>query len=387
MALDGVRYPVASVDNELVWADLLAVAGDRPTNAMCLGCNEPVVLRAGSIKRPHFAHRSVSGCTSGDRLLHDTAVRVIAERIEAVIASGATYPVTISCVQCRWQRQGNLARHRGGSVHVDRVLEDAIRPDILVRSADGKPRVVVEVVVTHPPEPATLDLYSRLRIPAVIVHPTWDNLGELREGFTDAICRSGGFQIIGYPCTLLRHPLEEVPRCPQCTARARWMTAERATLKCYKCRGQVLVLDLVCSRGVGMATVSASCPDLHNVENVATRLGIVLRWEHSATAGGSYLMHMCPSCGAKQGDNFLYSGGGATDLSKPAVRFIVCADGHWTEQQSGDWPDAIAIARIGRGIGLVGEPAGLFVDRPPTVRVKAGHGALTEFLGHVRGGW
>lgn len=72
-----VRYPVADQAGELAWATGLAVADTRPSGLACVGCGEPVGLRAGAKNRPHFAHAADAACSGGETTLHETTIRVL----------------------------------------------------------------------------------------------------------------------------------------------------------------------------------------------------------------------------------------------------------------------------------------------------------------------
>ena len=86
-------------------------------------------------------------------------------------------------------------------------------------------------------------------------------------------------------------------------------------------------------------------------------------------------MHVCGSCGATSGDNFLYGGLGGTTctpvLSEPVWHMVVCETGHWTKLGESSWPPGFAPTRPASAVGLVGEPAAIFrlATCGPNVRV------------------
>ena len=250
---------------------------------------------------------------------------------------------------------------------------------------------VVEVIVTHAPDKPASALYQRLGLPTVLIWPTWEFLAELRDGLPVRFNRRSGtgrYELVGLRCSFPRHPAPNLGKCGDCDAERIQISAERSVTGCYKCRRQGPILDLVARRGGRLFTIAAGCPDLHGVEEVALRHGVRLRWDHSQTAGGSYLMHVCPHCSAKQGDNFLYRREGELDLSAPVYRYAVCAKSHWHDLGDATWPTGSAADRAGRATGLVGEPGGVFARSSlPQVHVRQGSSALTEFTRKVRGGW
>ena len=61
-----VRYPVATLDGELVWAADLSTVEIRPKELTCVGFDDMVRLRAGAKNRPHFAHVTDALCPGGE---------------------------------------------------------------------------------------------------------------------------------------------------------------------------------------------------------------------------------------------------------------------------------------------------------------------------------
>lgn len=216
----GISHPVALVGGKVAWAEQLAAAGERPSDAVCAGCGERVVLRAGKTNRPHFAHKSGVGCTAVETALHAVTIQILRERIEEGMSGGRPFPLGVRCDDRAAHRIGNLARHAGGSVHVDRVLDEGIRPDLVIRSASGKPVFVVEVIVTHAPEEPASALYRRLGLPAVLIWPTWEFVAELRDGLPVRFNRRSGtgrYELVGLTCSFPRHPAD-LGKCGDCGA-------------------------------------------------------------------------------------------------------------------------------------------------------------------------
>lgn len=177
--MSGVAYPVATDGARLVWARDLAAANERPPGLRCVSCAGRFVLRVGS-RRPHFAHHGASTCAR-ETALHVTTIAALREALEHGMRDATPVPVRLWCEVCREARIGNLAKHTGGSVDVNKALSEA-RPDLLVRDAQGRARFVVEVIVTHEPEPAAMAVFERARLPVVRLWPMWDVIEDLRGG-------------------------------------------------------------------------------------------------------------------------------------------------------------------------------------------------------------
>lgn len=379
-----VQHPVADVAGRLIWARELADAGVRPEGAVCVACGEPVRLHAGEWNRPHFSHREGATCTASETALHDLAIRLLAGAITEAMASGRQFPIDLSCERCSITSVGDMGRHRGGRVEVDRVLHAGIRPDLVVRSADGRARYVVEVVVTHSPEPAALAIYRELGLPLITVLPTWDSLVDMRHGLRAELRRTSvnrhGIYDVDGGCRHPRHVgLLTVP-CVDCGADARPFSIEISSLPCYRCQAPVRVLDLV-RLGDNSAIVAPGCSDLSGVAPVAEARDVRLRTVASVTAGTHYLMHHCAECGAKQGDAYLYmfdSEPPSTMTSEPGWPAWVCAAGHWSIGSARPWPPDAEPGRP-QGVGLQGGTAdsATQVCEPSISLTKVGRGGIT----------
>lgn len=377
---NSILIPVADQAGSLVWASDLALDGERPMDLTCLGCRGALLLRAGERNRSHFAHRNADTCTAGETALHAATCRVLAEAISSAARESTPFPITSNCRTCRASRTGNLAPP-GVVLRLDRVLTNGIRPDLLAR-VDGRDLYVIEVVVTHAPEPAALDLYASRDLSVVVVRPTWDNLEEFRTGLhprllADQPGQQGRYETVSR-CRFPRHTDPgEVP-CGTCNRPARRLTAEASTAPCWRdgCRESVRVLDLYDHTDGHPQLVAASCPDLPAVKELAATLEVTVAWRQSRQAGGTYLMHLCGGCGSTQGDNFVYAEGGASpDLSAPVQHVTICPTGHLERSGARRWPTGSNAARVvrpgslGHVVGLVGDPPGLF-DQQPAVRVQ-----------------
>jgi hypothetical protein len=376
-----IRYPIAEFQGGFVWADDLATEPERPKGVLtCLGCGGRVVFRAGS-RRPHFAHHPAEACSGGETVLHATTVRVLADALEQAARADTPWPIETVCESCQARRVSNLARFSNLNVVVDRALDDGIRPDLLVRSGD-KNLFVIEVVVTHAPEPAALNLYGAQRLPTALVHPTWDTLPDLRRGLPARLAKQepgqrGCFEVVSRcPYPRHTHPAPPDPRCEDCGQSALRVNVEISTTDCWKrqCRRSIRVLDVyTCDPHPRL--VAAGCPDLIGVQSLARQRGVVLRVASSKMAATEYLMHCCGSCGATSGDNFLYAGYNGTicapGVTEPVWNMLVCPQGHWRKIREAKWPPGTTIGRPEWAVGLVGRAAALFSPAgTPTPQVR-----------------
>lgn len=366
----GIRYPVAQRHGELVWADRLADAGERVDDLECLACGDAVRLRAGASRRPHFAHLPGVVCTGGETVLHATTVRVLAAEIAAAAAEGRPFVVALACDSCNASREADLARDKNSRIDVDSVLFDRVRPDLTARAEDGTPRYVLEVVVTHPPEPEVLALYKRLHLPAVMVWPTWETLPSIRRGLHAALrlgtdTRAGGFAVLDR-CRFPRHRAATPEPCASCGGETRQLNVEAATTRCWSrsCGRPVVFVDVYDPTTEPWTVVAAGARDLLGIEQVARDRGAHLAMHYSKSVEKKYRMFIC-SCGAPLGDYFLYAEGEGEPAPDEAVwRMRVCAEGHWERAGDGSWQRDAQFTRVsGVPVGMFGESAGLFEAR------------------------
>lgn len=392
-----ILVPVGDHAGTLVWAAELAQAGERPEGLTCVGCAGDLILRAGERNQAHFAHRHADACTAPETALHKATCRVLADALTSAAAAGSPFPIVSTCPPCCATRTGNLAA-AGLDVTVDRQLANGIRPDLLGRVGDRE-LFVIEVVVTHAPEPAALDLYADRDLSVVVVRPSWETLERFATGFhadlqATAPGQPGSYEIVSR-CRFPRHVEPGPVTCPTCDRPARRLTAEVSTLPCWQrgCGAEVRVLDLYDRTDPVPRMVAASCPDLPALDDLAEELGVRLAWRHSKQAQGAYLMHLCPRCRMIQGDNFLYVSGPTPAVDTPVVHLTACPD-HLTVSDRRRWPTGSTVERdLPAGgarsvVGLVGEAPGLFTKAEPLVQMRTiPNGQIGHAVSRMFGGF
>lgn len=134
----------------------------------CPACGQRLVAKKGTIKRHHFAHAvSVNSCESW---LHDTAKRLLHQRIADAIAAGEHLPIKWQCQLCNCRHDGNLLKTATAVALESNLMGTDIRPDILLSSAAGQPCALIEIVVTHAPEFHTATYAEDKRLPMLEFH-------------------------------------------------------------------------------------------------------------------------------------------------------------------------------------------------------------------------
>lgn len=290
----------------------------RGSSYHCIGCGQPMVLRRGKVRRAHFAHAGSAGHCSPETVLHQLAKEAIKRGIEQALSEQRPYPLEWRCRLCDRSNTGNLAI-TPRRVEVESRF-NGIRPDLLLTTPEGKPLAAIEVVVLHEPEDNTLQVYAQAGLPVVLVKPVWEDLPRLEKGLTGV-----EVQVLNGPCRSPLHPPPSVPPplCPECHAPMRQVRIDVWNgYRCYRCGHPMPVLDVESTGRDG------SSPDLipsdtgdeleddmallalwespPGLAGPARELGVRMREEYSQTAGTHYLMHLCPHCGAKQGDWYIH---------------------------------------------------------------------------------
>ena len=125
----------------------------KASECICPACNTPLIARnQGKINAPHFAHfypTDQPGTCEGQ--LHETAKRLLHQRIQVALAESTNIPIKWACEHCSCEHGGDLLKGVE-TAHMEEVIRDAkVRPDIHLRR-DDQPITLLEIVDTHRPE-------------------------------------------------------------------------------------------------------------------------------------------------------------------------------------------------------------------------------------------
>jgi predicted RNA-binding Zn-ribbon protein involved in translation (DUF1610 family) len=166
----------------------------------CPGCGDELVVRLGSIRARHFAHRPGSACplTAPETALHFNAKRRLLALCEEAFSGAGRVTLLIRCPACRRPDPRELAG-LGDSAEEEGVV-GAHRADVLVSRA-GLPTLAVEVLVTHAVGDAKGAALGLAGVPVVEIdaREAWER--ETSEGGREVVCaRALGFP----PCATCR---------------------------------------------------------------------------------------------------------------------------------------------------------------------------------------
>jgi len=174
MVMD-IQYPVAYVQpHEAV--HIKDAQRGRPH--FCFGCRREMVIRQGSVRQWHFAHKAGRVQCEKDKTLHEAAKAFICLGFRRALATGGEYRVGYLCERCETPISHNVASE-GARIASEKMVVKGTRSDLVVFWPDGSLRVIIEIVVTHDLESDTKQRYQEANHPVVTVEPSWDTLPDL----------------------------------------------------------------------------------------------------------------------------------------------------------------------------------------------------------------
>lgn len=152
-------------NNNLVHIDN-AQKGNKYT---CPTCGAELILRKSKIpegqkyhKRNHFAHKGNPENHCSESFLHKLFKEKCAEYINEKILKNEDFFFEWECEICHEKHKGNLLKKTKKAVTEYHM--GTCKPDIALLNENGKVVITVEIVVTHKPEPNTLQYYNDNKI-------------------------------------------------------------------------------------------------------------------------------------------------------------------------------------------------------------------------------
>lgn len=232
----------------------------------------------------HFAHKGDSDNHCSESFLHKYFKSKCAEYIREKMSAKAELFFEWECKKCDENHRGNLLKK---AVRVEEEYDlEVCKPDIALLDDAGKVIIVIEVVVSHKPEPVVLQYYEENKIACLQIKV---------EEFKD--------------CEKIEHKLScptEVnlcvnPSCPNCGKamyRAKLVTV---VTKCYKCSNDIRIAMKVAANNV-------QSPMYFSEKEVAIArsLGAKIEWRYSQTRKDNYFANVCGYCNAIIGDFYMH---------------------------------------------------------------------------------
>ena len=280
-----LRVPFA-IDNEKRLYN--PQTAEKGQSYFCPACQDPVILKKGEIKTPHFAHKMSETCNQ-ETILHKTAKQLIFDVISDWKSGKIDAPVL--------KRKCEICRK-----FMDQPLPDKVERAVLeYRTSDGfvvdvalivedNPAAAVEIRVSHAVDKNKAKLLSipfiELEGQKVIENPAI--FEPIRDHFFSFTCRT----------------------CKQAKARFQVKVNEIAEqtgveisdhyyrygfCECWKCKREIIVFAWP-----KVSEWDYSTPKVKPIPKT-------IQYRYSKTVGRKYWVNTCPRCKSIQGDFFLFS--------------------------------------------------------------------------------
>lgn len=276
-------------NKELVHIDN-AKKGEKYT---CPNCGAELILKISKIpegqkyhRKNHYAHKGNSDNHCSESFLHKLFKERCVEYIQQKISNNDNINFEWLCEKCEEDHSGNLLRK---AVNVASEYDMGIcKPDIALFDKDGKVVIVVEIVVTHKPEPEVMQYYDENKIACLQIQvddfPDCDRIEEkLSHPDKMNICPN--------------------PRCKKCGNIMSHVQMVTVSSNCWKC-GQEMTIAMLVTKS-GHHIVSAAKFNDEDIK-IATNLGANIKQRYSKTVNESYLANVCKHCDAFAGDFYMH---------------------------------------------------------------------------------
>lgn len=131
----------------------------------CIGCNEPLILKKGLIKKPHFSHHSKSECKGGESVYHALAKRLVKLHLSSFVFMEV-------CMSCRCTMYNtNEMEYTFNDEHqaVEEHPVGVYRLDVGVLNEQHRVVAAIEIFHTHRVDDAKHSALQQLSIPVIEV--------------------------------------------------------------------------------------------------------------------------------------------------------------------------------------------------------------------------
>ncbi|PIE51295.1 hypothetical protein CSA37_12150 [Candidatus Fermentibacteria bacterium] len=252
----------------------------------CPGCGDVLVLRKGTKKIPHFAHKASDSC-SNETIIHSLAKKSIAEVVDQFIRNKSASPIVKRrCSVCGDLHEQKLPQ-TVSAVSVERKLNTGFIADVALSSND-EVLAVIEVLVTHEVSKNKAKLigipFIEVSGEEILKDPmNWYPLKDYFKPFSCTRCESAKREFW--------HKLQEVSNSTGITLPREYYRT--TTYRCWKCKKEILVFDWPGNRDRN-ATPNEPRPKS-------------IQYRYSSTVKHKYWANTCPYCRQIQGNFFMFS--------------------------------------------------------------------------------
>lgn len=279
-----LRVPFAIDDEERLYSPATAEKGK---SYFCPACREPVILKQGEVRIPHFAHK-VSDTCNQETITHKTAKMLIQKAVQEWKLGKSNHPtLQRTCQICGTSISQLLPEKVDSAVLEYRLIDGSIVDIALMVGAVAQ--AAVEIKVTHAVDEIKA---RRLSIPfvelngyEVIESPSvWKPITDNFKPLTCDKCKSIYSKFQAKAKQIAKANKLELP-----TAYYRY-----GVCKCWKCKREIIVF-------------AWPRDGMHNESAPKVKpLPKTVQYRYSKTVGDKYWVNTCPYCQSIQGDFFLY---------------------------------------------------------------------------------
>lgn len=267
----------------IIWPEHAA----KDTDYFCPNCREKLVLRAGEIKRRHFAHMP-NGVCSQETILHKSAKLLVQSSVRDWKQGKAVVPEVLrECRVCHESSPQPLPE-KVTDAQLEYRLPDGLVSDVAL--LEGQEAVAaVEILVTHEvgeKKSAHLSIpFVEIEAAAVLKSPRqWKPVTDKFKPRTCPKCRERLAQFI-------EKTRDVADRCKIALPTSYY---RYGLYPCYKCRKTVLAFDWP-GRGLWPKTPPQQQPVPRSIQ-----------YRYVGCVNDKYWANTCPLCDAMQGDNYLF---------------------------------------------------------------------------------
>jgi len=253
----------------------------------CPACKQPVILKKGQIKKPHFAHKADNNCNQ-ETIIHQTAKILIKRAVDEWKSGTGKAPVLERlCEICMFPATQPLPDKVEGAILEQRLADGSIADVALL--TNGKPVVAVEIRVTHAVDD---NKAARLSIPfieleglAVIENPyVWKSIKDSFKPFTCEKCRDA----------FKKFKIEAKKIANQTNIQLPKSYYRYGITNCWRCNRKIIVFTWVDG--------SMFPREKPSVEPIPR----TIQYKYSKEAESKYWVNTCPYCKVLQGSFYLH---------------------------------------------------------------------------------
>lgn len=260
----------------------------------CPNCGAELLLKISRIpegqkyhRRNHYAHKGNSDNHCSESFLHKLFKEKCVDYIRQKISDNDKIDFEWHCEQCREEHSGNLLRK---AVNVASEYDMGIcKPDIALFDKDGKVIIVVEIVVTHKPEPEVMQYYDENKIACLQIQV---------DDFSDCDRIE---EKLSHPDKMNICPNPKCKKCGNIMSHVQMVTIAS---NCWKC-GQKMTIAMLVTKS-GHHIVSAAKFDDEDIK-IAIDQGANFRQYYIKALEGWYSANVCSHCGASVGEFHMHN--------------------------------------------------------------------------------